>query len=658
MNTARRWYMYLVCAISLQSGVWAVIALLRNLLAGGKGTIAFIAFQIAVIVIAVPIFLIHWLWAQRLADRDVSEREASLRRIYLYGMLAGFLGPIIANAYDMIAWLLWIAVGKPGLDSPNSYWDSPSPTQSILQNLIAIIVLTLLWFYQKQVISADAKTAPEVEDSAATRRLYMFVFSAWGLTMTTLGIVHVIRWIMFQFGGSASVIEGWGLGVLTDEVARLIVGVPLWLIFWRQAQSLFHGPSEAEHESALRKFYLYAAVFVGVLSAVTNATIILAGFFRRILSLPSQGDIRTPLPLVLGMILLWAFHAYILRNDEAATSESPRQAEIRRQYLYLVALIGLAAFLVGFSGDISVLIRSTSQSFLAALKEQLAWFTAALIAGLPVWLLPWRQAQLNATAMTPAGADERRSTIRKNYLYFFIFIATMAVLSSAVYILYRLLALALGEPGRGNLLSGLGQAIAYAVVGIGVWLYHGSVLRGDGETGHRERALRLKDIYIAIMDAGNAGLGELILSKLKLEEPSLNFDLISMPSAGDHEATQAIQTKLSKAGLIVTPWSITVADGTGDGVNAEVAHAVIASPARKILIPAYIEGWDWAGIDRWNVETLVLHTVRSVMQWVNGEEIKPPRPIGLGASILRTVGVIILVIIVAVVVLAFFNGGF
>jgi len=654
MNTARRWYTYLVCAISLQSAVWAVIALMRNLLAGGNGTITFIAFQIAVIVIAMPIFLVHWLWAQRLADRDIGEREASLRRVYLYGMLAGFLGPIIANAFDMIAWLLWIVVGKPGSDL--SYF--PSPFQSILQNLIAIFVLTLLWLYQQRVISADAKIVPEVEVSAATRRLYIFMFSAWGLTMTTLAIVHVIRWVMFQFGSSAAIIGGLGLGVLTDEVARLIVGVPLWLIFWRQAQSLFYGQSEDERESALRKFYLYAAVFVAVLSAVSNATIILAGFFRRILSLPLQGDIRTPLPLVIGMILLWVFHAYILRNDENLTIESPRQAEIHRQYLYLVALIGLAAFLVGFSGDISVLIRSASQSFLGALKEQLAWFTAALISGLPVWLLPWRQAQINAMATTPAGADERRSAIRKNYLYFFIFIATMAVLSSAVYILYRLLSLALGEPGKGNLLSGLGQAIAYAVVGIGVWLYHGSVLRGDGETNRRERALRLKDIYVAIVDAGNAGLGQLILSKLKLEEPSLNFDLISIPSTADHESMQTIQTKLSEAGLIIAPWSIAFEGGAGGIVNGEVTRAIVASPARKILIPTHLEGWDWAGVDHWNVETLVLHTVRSVMQWINGEEIKPPRTAGLGASILKAIGIVVLLIILAAVALAFFYGGF
>jgi len=400
MNTARRWYIYLVCAISLHAVTWAVIALLRNLLAGGRGQITFIAFQIATIIIALPLFLVHWLWAQRLARRDPAERDAGLRGIYHYGMMTGFLGPVVANTFSLFAFVLWLAVGRPGYDASQGY--AISPFQDVLYNLIAIIVCVLLWFYQQRVVTEDMRSASENDSHAVMRRLYMFVFSAWGMTMTTMAVIHIFRWIMFQFGRGSDVI-GWDVGYLMDEVARLIVGVPLWLIFWRQAQGLFNGPGEAERESALRKFYLYTTVFVAALSAVTNATFILAGLFRRILSLPSEGDIRTPLPIIIGMALLWVYHAYVLKDDAAHSVESARQGGVRRLYLYLIAGIGLAAFLVGLSGDLSVLIRSFSQSFGNALKESLAWFTAALIAGLPVWLLPWRQAQVEAVALTPDG---------------------------------------------------------------------------------------------------------------------------------------------------------------------------------------------------------------------------------------------------------------
>src|SRR3972149_11526141 len=103
MVTVRRLYILLVCAVSLQSMSWAVIALLRNLLTlGREAPTASIAFQIAVIVIGLPVFLAHWLWAQRLAAQETDERGSALRRLYLYGTLAAFLGPIAVNTFDLI----------------------------------------------------------------------------------------------------------------------------------------------------------------------------------------------------------------------------------------------------------------------------------------------------------------------------------------------------------------------------------------------------------------------------------------------------------------------------------------------------------------------------------------------------------------------------
>ena len=648
MNTARRWYIYLVCAISLHGVTWAVIALFRNLLAGGGGDVAFIALQIATIIIALPLFLVHWLWAQRLADRDINEREAGLRGIYHYGMMAGFLGPVIANAFTVISFVLWVVTGRPGY-VPSAYGIRTSTFQDILYNLIAIVVCTLLWFYQKRVVADDLKASNESSGFATMRRFYLFLFSAWGVSMTTMVVIHVIRWVMFQFGGE-SVSMGDNSGYLVGETARLIVGLPLWLIFWRKVQSLFSGPDESERESALRKFYLYTIVFVAALTAVTNATGILAGLFRRILSLPPEGDIRTPLPVIIGMALLWVYHAFVLKDDASVSVESARQGGVRRLYLYLVAAVGLAAFLVGLSGDLSILIRSFSQSFGNSMKESLAWFTAALIAGLPVWLIPWRQAQIEAVALTPEGVEARRSTVRKVYLYFYLFIATMTVLSSAVYILYRLLSLWLGVRSQGDLASGIAQAVAYALVGVGVWLYHGSALRGDGESSRRELAQRLKDVRVAIVDVGEAGFGQALFNRLQQEEPGLNFDLIALP-AQDDEARQATVTKLGEAGVIVGPLSIAVG---GNNVNPEVTRSVINSKARKIMIPMHLEGWDLAGVDIWNTDGLMQQAVRAVKQWAGGEEIKAVRPMGIGGIIGSVIGVLILLVLLAIPLLNFF----
>jgi hypothetical protein len=628
MSTVRRWYIFLVCAVSLQAVTWAVIALLRGLLLGDSVP-SETAFQIAVIVIGLPLFLGHWLWAQHLAGREVDERESAVRRLYLYGTLAAFLAPFASASFDLIATLLALVTGGRREMAPVEL----SPTDAIVQAVAALIVLGLLWFYHWRVVSEDAQAATETGNSATVRRWYILGFGAAGLAATTMAVIAILRWIMLQFGD-----EYASLTSLTDSVAQLAVGLALWLIFWQWAQRLFSGPSEEERESTLRKFYLYASVFVAVLVAVANATFILTGFFRRALGLSPQGELHDVLPVVIAMAGVWAYQAYVLRGDAGRVQEVPRQAGLRRLYWYLVAAVGLGAFLIGLGGDVSVLIRSlTERLFGNDLREMLAWCTAALIAGLPVWLWPWRQAQAGALVPGAAGADERRSIVRKLYLYFYLFVATMTVLASLVYIVYRVLSLVLGAADTDNLLADLAQAIAFALIAAAVWGYHSLALRGDGQLNQREQAQRLAELRLAVVDGEEGRLGCALLEELRRELPGLGLTPVGLTPSASQAMGQSdsapLSQQLAEANVIAGPWNILV--------TAEVTAAVLASPARKLLIPVHIEGWEWAGMERCDAEDLVRQTVHAVKQIVAGEDVKPLRPLGAGAIVGIIVGILV-----------------
>lgn len=653
MAATRRWYIYLVCAISLQSVTWAIITLLRNLL-GSHSNIS-IAFKIAVIVVGLPLFLAHWLWAQRLAGRDMDEQGNVIRRLYVYGTLTGFLVPFLTNTFDLLALLLWAASGG----KPTTYDNSIG--EAFAYHLPAILVMVMFWCYYWLIAQGDSKTVLETGGSATVRRLYIFGFSAAGVTMVTLAIIHLIRWILFRLGGGGTMTINSDLKGLTDEVIRLIIGLPVWLIFWRWAQHLFDGQGGEERESALRKFYLYSTVFIAALSAVTNATFILNGLLRRVLSLPSSGDIRIPLPSIIGLALLWAFHGYILRGDASQAGEAPRQAGVRRLYLYLIAAIGLAAFLVGISGDISVLIRSEfGQLINTANKESVSWFTAALIVGLPVWLLPWRQAEINAESLLPAGVDERRSVVRKIYLYFYIFVATMTVLSSLVYIVYQFLLIALGEQSTGGLLTKLGQAIAFTLISVGVWLYHGSALRRDGRLNKQDRIKRLEDFRVVIVDTGNGDFGRFLVDGIRREFSELNLYPIALtPEAAEKMETSHpqgdIAERLTGASLIIGHWTIAVPGEAGGFVTQTISDAVINSQARKLLIPVRVGKWEWAGVDHWSSEAVFEQTLQAVKQMLEGKEVEPIRPMSAGAVIGIIIGVLFLLILIAIPLLMYFG---
>ena len=305
-----------------------------------------------------------------------------------------------------------------------------------------------------------------------------------------------------------------------------------------------------------------------------------------------------------------------------------------------------------------MVFQSFTEGFGDQLREQLSWFTAAIVAGLPVWVLPWRPAQSLAATPGPVGAGERRSVVRKIYLYFFIFVATMALLSGAVFIVYRLLSMVLGAEAL--TFSELGQALSFCMIAIGVWLYHGAALRQDGRFYQRDQAEQLKDLHVAIVDFGDDNLGQALIEKLRREFSGLNLAQVgfALENAsvetnlpGQEEAVQA----LSQADLIIAPWSVMTSGGM---LPSQLSAALAASPATKLLIPVRVAGWEWAGVEIWDDEALVRQAVQALRQWVEGEQIRVSKPLGLGALIAIVVGVLVLLSLLVMPLVAFFSGNF
>ncbi len=639
MSDVRRWYIYLVSLISLQAVAWGIISLLWNLLVYNQNSsisssTEALSWQIAIIIVGLPLYLVHWLWAQRLARQDEEEQESWVRSFYLYGVMASFLVSIVVNMYELLdlAFQLFIKIER------RSLLDQLSTRQTGLYHVIPILILAVLWFYHYRLTVNNPHTVGAMQTA---RRFYMFGFAAAGLAMMTSAIILLLRWILIDAGRTAVLSTN---ATLPAGLTRLLIGLILWFIFWRWAQQLFRQPDKNEQASTLRKFYLYVVIFVTALTAVANATGILANILLRLLGQPSQGgDIREPIIYIIVSAILWFYHANVLQQDIRASQELSKQSAIRRIYWYLIASLGLTAFLVGFGGNISVLIHSISNSFIAELREQMAWFTAALVAGLPLWLLPWRQAQAAAMATDEAGEDERASIVRKIYLYFFIFVATMTMLGSAVYIVYRLVSLMLGATTTNNLGAELSHAIAYALMAVAVWVYHGTILRNDNRS---QSTLHLPDsLRVVIVDEENGRIGQPILQALQQALPFATLQAVGFPTAANNQTLEPI---FAEAELIISPWPI-------NPNSTEMTTAVLHSPAHKLFIPAISESWEWIGIEQWNLKKVVKETTQASRQIASGRTVRQQRPHTIGTIIGIIAGMIGLLIILSSLLSFFFN---
>lgn len=114
MNAVRRVYLYLAAGAALSASVACLIALLRNLLAPERGlSLEAAATQIGTLLVAVPIYLVHWRWAQGAAadGEGGAERASVVRQLYLYAVMAAALGSTVAIAFDLLSGLLTLALG-------------------------------------------------------------------------------------------------------------------------------------------------------------------------------------------------------------------------------------------------------------------------------------------------------------------------------------------------------------------------------------------------------------------------------------------------------------------------------------------------------------------------------------------------------------------
>ena len=634
MESIRRWYIYLSSLVSLNVVTWAIISLLRMLF--GKTTLRwdleFVVLQISVIIIGLPVYIGHWLWAQRLAAKDKDESGSIVRRLYLYAIMAGTLGPILANVYDLI--------------TPGSYYNYYQ-SNNALANIIAILVLSAVFYYHQRTLAGEVSSHPESGGRGIVRRGYVLGYSLAGLTITSTAVYRLVRWVMFVIGSSSTTI-GSKVGIW-PELARLLLGMAIWVIFWRWAQQLFAGPSREERQSSMRKFYLYTIVFITALSTVGAATSILYGFFRKLLDLKSLGDIRDPITLIISAGVFWAYHAYVLRGDEEKDMEASRQSWVRRLYYYLVAGIGLAVLLGGLVGAVNLLFTwiDSSTGFGDGLKDGAAIAASAILAGLPMWSLPWRIVQGEAVEESESAASHRRSTVRKVYLYLFLFGATMAALFSLIFIVTELLLMAIGELGSDALLPDMAAPMSFALIASGVLAYHGSVLRKDGGMARTDQAKQIADTRLVVVDGGDGKFGQALLDALKAKFPGLQLSAVGLTGPAGEQMGSELKGKaavklVKDAGLIVGPWTM---GSIGEGVSSDLTAAVVSSKALKLAAPLPQAGWELAGVDEWGQDELVARVVKAVDQILAGETVTRSRGIGCGGIAGFVVGGVLLMMV-------------
>ncbi len=609
MRTIRRLYFYAVALASLEVVVWGVIGLARTVLATSLvgGRTSPLAQSLALTLVGIPVFLIHWTVIQRDARQDPGERSAQLRALLLYGALLGLLIPVAQNGLALFNRLTLVILH---LD----------PTQAVVgglqswsDNLVAIAINAGAAVYLGRILVMDRSSGVGGEPFDAVRRLYRIIWLVYGLILVVFGVQEVLRFLLFVpvgIGGN----PGYRLA---NALALLLVGLPLWVgwerVIWGSLTAA------VERESLLRLVVLYLLVLAGVGIVLGTAGIVLAAVLRVALGAATTfpdflNAVSPSLSISIPMGGVWGYYSRQLNRAIAALSEAPRKAGLDRLYHYLLASVGFGATFFALQQLLRYIVDLLTGLPVGTLSSihQLANALAALSVGLPLWLLTWQPMQAQARDPGTAGDHARRSIIRKAALYLALFALVIGAMISAGELVYQGLTHLLGSP------------VPYFVSDEFTWLltcllflvwfiYYLQILREDSRIAERNLAELHRAFPLLLIDPGDDRLAEEVRAALRRHAPEIPLTV--------HLLAQGVVS-----GEIGAPCAVILPSGLAVHPPEDLRTWLEAYSGQRIIIPDREEGYVWLGSSSLSPTELARQAAIALRQMAEGQplRISPP----------------------------------
>ncbi|MBT3187775.1 MAG: hypothetical protein HN736_13450 [Anaerolineae bacterium] len=523
MKTIRRIYFYAVALISMVVVLWGMIGLMRSIFSDSVGGgVDQLAQALALILVGVPVFGIHWWAAQRSTNKDEEERASTARAVFLYAALLGLFIPLTQNG---LAFFNRLMINLFNIPSSRALIGG---NQSLSDNFIAALMNGFVAAYFISILRGDWQKVVEKAALILTRRVYRYIWVLYSLIMSIIGVYQILRYLFSLATGFTSS-DNYYNALFANGLALTIIGIPLWVWAWKVLQDSLTDP--AERASLLRLGMLYILSLSGVIFVLSATGIVINELLQFLLKETSSFSkffeaINSPLAIAIPLGAVWAYYGHWLKRDLATLPSAPRRAALRRLYYYILSLIGLVATFVGISMLLSFVIDMSFESNILGsnLKIRLADSLATLLVGLPLWLSTWRPMQSEALALDEAGEHTRRSIIRKIYLYLAIFTGVVGGMIAAVQLVSLILE-ALLDSAPSGFTKDLLDSLQWLILFGGLLAYHWQALRKDGML--RSEILREKaDQFTALLfDSGDETLSSQLASLMEKESEEINLIL-------------------------------------------------------------------------------------------------------------------------------------
>lgn len=222
------------------------------------------------------------------------------------GVGGGLLTALVAASIALWHVLVWLVGDRFGASAAEHFDDTPTALAAAIGGL-------LVWWYHRAVLAAGADPG-----RTEVRRVYEYLVSGLGLLAAASGVGMVIVAVI------ESATPGLDLGVsvlntLLGALTLLLVGVPVWWVFWSRVRRVMDADPSTEVASPTRRTYLVLLFGLAGVAAIVALIVVVFLLLRDVIGGTLSGETIRAMRYGLGVLIasaaVSAYHGAVHRQD-------------------------------------------------------------------------------------------------------------------------------------------------------------------------------------------------------------------------------------------------------------------------------------------------------------------------------------------------------
>lgn len=228
-----------------------------------------------------------------------------LTYVLIVGVGSGLVMAVVAASTSLYTAAVWF-IGDPGSSVARSHFaGTPSAIGTVLVGLLA-------WWYHKSVL-------PESGERSEVSRVYEYIIAGISLIASAVGLSMILIAGMEAVFTDSVLIGGSAVNSFLAAGTLIIVGAPIWVLYWRRIQNYVKAKPNVELASPTRRIYLFLLFGIGGVVAIIS---LLIGVYQLFNDAFSSGvgantirEMRFAIGVLASTAIVASYHWAIFRHE-------------------------------------------------------------------------------------------------------------------------------------------------------------------------------------------------------------------------------------------------------------------------------------------------------------------------------------------------------